>query len=180
MSAIGAGGVVAGLLVGDFIGRGTVHPDPTASAQYHQLQQRFVTDEQQIGNLQSDIGAARSTAAAVQGAQQSAAQLSQQAEALASQQAALQSGQAALQSSQQVIAQNSITEGTWTVGTDIAPGTYRTSAPVPDQCYWGIYKSGTNKDDIIQNDIVTGGYATVKLSAGQDFEDHGCGTFVKQ
>jgi hypothetical protein len=32
----------------------------------------------------------------------------------------------------------------------------------------------------LQNDIVAAGYATVGLSAGQGFEDHGRGTFVVQ
>ncbi|PRY47965.1 hypothetical protein LY71_111144 [Geodermatophilus tzadiensis] len=80
---------------------------------------------------------------------------------------------------QQIVA-TSITEGMWTVGRDIEPGTYRTAAAVSDDCYWGIYRSGSNGDDIIENDIVSGGFPTVTLREGQDFENNGCGTFVKQ
>ncbi|HEY4753429.1 MAG TPA: hypothetical protein VIH37_09100, partial [Candidatus Limnocylindrales bacterium] len=71
-------------------------------------------------------------------------------------------------------------EGMWTVGADIEPGTYRTKEPVTTDCYWAIYRSGTNGDDIIQNDIVTGGTPRVTLSAGQDFNTQRCGDWVKQ
>lgn len=60
-----------------------------------------------------------------------------------------------------------------------SPGTYRTAEAVTGSCYWGIYRSATNGDDILENDIVQGGLPTVTLSEGQDFEN-GCGVFVKQ
>ena len=45
-------------------------------------------------------------------------------------------------------------DGTWTVGVDIAPGTYRTEHAVTSgMCYWGIYRSGTNGAVIIANDV---------------------------
>lgn len=72
-----------------------------------------------------------------------------------------------------------ITEGDWVVGTDVAPGTYRTAEAVSGMCYWGIYRAGTNKGDIVQNDIVTGGRPTVTLKAGQEFSSTGCGTWTK-
>lgn len=165
--------LVVGLLAGLGIGRASVHPDPTASAQYKQLQQRFATDEQQIGNLQTDIGDAQSSArAASQAAAQSAATLSQQAAAVASQ-------QAALDAQKQAVAASSIGQGVWTVGVNVAPGTYRTAAAVIGQCYWKITKTGSSSD-IVDNDIVSGGFPTVRLSAGEDFLNEGCGTFVKQ
>jgi hypothetical protein len=74
-------------------------------------------------------------------------------------------------------ADNTIHEGTWTVGVDIAAGTYRTTEAVGSTCYWGIYRSGTNGDDIIQNDIPGGGRPTVTLSKGQDFNTTRCGTW---
>ncbi|MGF0116034.1 hypothetical protein ACQFYA_06850 [Promicromonospora sp. Marseille-Q5078] len=73
-----------------------------------------------------------------------------------------------------------IDEGVWTVGTDIEAGTYRTTEPVSGDCYWAIYRSGTNQGAIVQNDIVTGGRPTVGLSDGQDFETNRCGTWDKQ
>ena len=72
-----------------------------------------------------------------------------------------------------------ISEGVWVVGEDIEPGRYRTIEPVTSDCYWGIYAAGTNGDDIIANDIVTGGRPTVTLAEGQEFENNGCGDWAK-
>lgn len=77
-------------------------------------------------------------------------------------------------------AANTVREGTWTVGVDIEPGTYRTDAEVSSSCYWGIYRTGSNGSDIIDNDIVSGGRPTVTLSAGQDFKTTRCGAWTKQ
>jgi hypothetical protein len=87
--------------------------------------------------------------------------------------------EAAVTATEDAIAASQIQIGTWTVGIDILPGTYRTAEPVTSACYWGIYRSGTNKADIIDNDIVEGGVPTVTLSEGQDFEN-GCGVWNKQ
>ncbi|MEG3615719.1 hypothetical protein [Isoptericola haloaureus] len=78
------------------------------------------------------------------------------------------------------IAANRISDGTWTVGDDVEPGTYRTTHAVSGDCYWGIYRSGTNKRDIVANDIVDGGHPTVTLRDGQDFESSRCGSWDKQ
>ncbi|WP_199562113.1 hypothetical protein, partial [Micromonospora deserti] len=72
-----------------------------------------------------------------------------------------------------------IEEGTWTVGLDVPPGTYRVTAPVTDDCYWAITKSGTNGENVIANDIPGGGRPTVVLKKGQDFESSGCGTWQR-
>ncbi len=71
-----------------------------------------------------------------------------------------------------------IDEGDWTVGVDIKPGTYRTTEPVSGDCYWGIYRAGSNQSDIIDNAIVKGGRPTVTLKKGQEFKNQGCGTFA--
>lgn len=75
------------------------------------------------------------------------------------------------------VAANGITEGTWTVGTDIEPGTYKVTEPVTD-CYWSITTTGSN-GDIVDNDIVTGGLPQVTLSEGTDFTSNRCGTWAK-
>ncbi|WP_198303438.1 hypothetical protein [Cellulomonas sp. PSBB021] len=87
--------------------------------------------------------------------------------------------EAVIGAAEEAVAASQIGIGTWTVGVDVEPGTYRTTEPVASSCYWGIYRTGTNQDDIIQNDIVNGGHPTVTLSAGQDFESD-CGTWSKQ
>jgi Flp pilus assembly protein TadG len=93
---------------------------------------------------------------------------------------ALAEREAAVTATEQQVAANTINEGTWTVGVDVEPGTYRTKDPVSGTCYWAIFQSGTNKDNIVQNDIVKGGSPTVTISAGQDFETSRCGSWVKQ
>ncbi len=73
-----------------------------------------------------------------------------------------------------------VSDGTWTVGSDIAAGTYRATADVGSSCYWGIYETGSNGSNIIENDIPGGGRPSVALSAGQDFKSSRCGTWTKQ
>ncbi|MCC3296823.1 hypothetical protein [Arthrobacter caoxuetaonis] len=77
-------------------------------------------------------------------------------------------------------AANTISDGTWTVGRDIAPGTYRSSADVGSRCYWAVLRSGSNGSDILENDIPGGGRPMVTLAEGQDFNTARCGTWEKQ
>lgn len=79
---------------------------------------------------------------------------------------------------EKVQADNSIAEGTWAVGVDVAPGTYRAKDPVSDFCYWEI-TADTNGDHIVANDIVHGGRPTVTLKKGQFFKTQGCGTWAR-
>ena len=110
-----------------------------------------------------------------------ASAVAQRATELEEQQAALAEREAAVTATEQQIAANTITEGMWTVGVDIEPGTYRTKEAVSTgSCYWSIFRSGTNGGDIIENDIVNGGFPTVTLSEGQDFTTQRCGSWVKQ
>ncbi|MFH6687317.1 hypothetical protein QVL82_00560 [Cellulosimicrobium funkei] len=89
--------------------------------------------------------------------------------------------EAAVTATEQQVAANTITTGTWTVGVDIEPGTYKVSAPVASgRCYWKISVTGSNGGDIVENDIVSGGLPQVVLSAGQDFTTERCGDWVKQ
>lgn len=72
-----------------------------------------------------------------------------------------------------------ITDGTWTVGEDFPPGTYKATG-AGEHCYWAIYTSGHNQsfDSIIDNHL-GGGNLRVTLKAGQDFETKRCGTWAK-
>lgn len=76
---------------------------------------------------------------------------------------------------------NMIEEGTWAVGEDVKPGTYRTTTTIAsgDGCYWEITKSGSNGRDIIANDNVTGGRPTVTLAKEQEFKTQGCGNWTR-
>lgn len=95
---------------------------------------------------------------------------------------AVDSRPAAARSAAASAAPGSIPEGTWTVGRDIEPGTYRVAGTVASGagCYWAIYKTGTNKTDVVQSDIPAGGRPTVTLAIGQDFVSDNCGSWVKE
>jgi hypothetical protein len=172
--ALPTGAALVGLASGLGIGVSAASSDPTHSPEYRSLQQHLGSARASLSSAEGDVLVAKGAAMSAQAAAaQSQSDLSRQAASIASQ-------AAALTSAQQSVAANSIGEGTWTVGADISPGTYRTSDVVSGSCYWSITKSGTNGDAIIQNDIVTGGRPTVKLSQGQDFTTQRCGTWVKQ
>lgn len=88
--------------------------------------------------------------------------------------------EAAVAKTEDAIAASSITEGTWTVGRDIAAGSYVTKDLVVDSCYWSITRGGSNGGDIVENDNVSGGRPTVSLSNGQVFTTERCGSWVKE
>lgn len=69
-----------------------------------------------------------------------------------------------------------IQDGTWIVGKDIAPGTYRTTKEVTRACSWQI----TRPDSIDSSEgAVTSGFPMVKLVQGQRFITEGCGGWAK-
>lgn len=107
------------------------------------------------------------------------AELDARAAEVADQEAAIEEREGAVGAAEDRVAETQIHDGVWTVGVDIEPGTYRVAEAVTDRCYWAILRSGTNGRDIISNDIPTGGFPTVTLSEGQDFETR-CGVWNKQ
>lgn len=148
----------------------------------------------EVEDLRSQLDAAEERAAAAEGQLQDAlaaaeeasedadaktANIAEREAKLAELEEALAAREAELIADEEAKAAGTFGIGTWTVGVDIEPGTYRLAHEVSETCYWGIYRSGTNKDDIVQNDIVTGGRPSVTLRDGQDF-DSGCGTWEKQ
>lgn len=71
-------------------------------------------------------------------------------------------------------------EGVYIVGEDIAAGTYRMSEPevrdgptVP--CYWQISEAG----DVLDNEAITGGTATITVIDGQELDVRDCGLWVR-
>jgi hypothetical protein len=72
-----------------------------------------------------------------------------------------------------------IDDGTWEVGRDIKPGTYRTREPA-FFCYWARLKSFSGSlSSIIANDNLTGyGVVTIR-STDRGFETNGCPTWTK-
>jgi type II secretory pathway pseudopilin PulG len=93
----------------------------------------------------------------------------------------LESREAAVSKTERQVESNTIYGGTWTVGVDVKPGTYRTKEQVSSgYCYWEITTTGSNGRDIIANDIVQGGRPVVTLREGQDFTTQDCGSWIKE
>ena len=69
-----------------------------------------------------------------------------------------------------------IQDGTWIVGKDIAPGTYRTTNEVTGSCSWQITRPGSIDSS---EGAVTSGFPMVKLVRGQRFISEGCGGWAK-
>jgi hypothetical protein len=111
--------------------------------------------------------------AVVKSEAESAAKLVQREEAV-------KAREAAVTGAEKTAAANTITEGIWTIGKDIVPGTYRTAKALTSSCYWSITRTGSNGGDIIENDGPKGGFPMVVLSEGQTFENNGCGDWKKQ
>jgi len=184
--------ILLGGAVGVAIGRSTV--DPTTTGEYRSLSGELDAAAQDRDDAVGQVKEARAAEASASASydelmgtiddrradlDQTAARQQEQAAQLKSREAAVAAREAAVTATEQQVKASTITEGTWTVGVDIAPGTYRTTDAVSD-CYWAIYRSGTNADSIIANDIVTGGRPTVTLKEGQDFRTERCGSWLKQ
>lgn len=168
---VAAGGA---FLLGIGMGGAAGGADPTTSEEYQQvLHQR--------DNARDALGSADARAAAAEArAQESVDAANARQAELDTREAAVAAREAAVTVTEQQAAANQVGNGVWTVGVDVEPGTYRTTEAVTQMCYWGIYRTGSNGDDIIQNDIVTGGFPSVTLSAGQDFKSSDCGTWARQ
>ncbi|MDI3195757.1 hypothetical protein QK290_15595 [Pseudarthrobacter sp. AL07] len=167
---------------------GTVLPDPKSSDAYAAL-----ADEK--GTVEIERDAALSSYASVKGKYDSLqggitareSKVSARETEVGKADAAVKTAEAAVKAREEAVAgaektkaANTIGDGTWTVGSDIEPGTYRAAAAVGSTCYWGIYRSGSNGGDIIDNDLPGGGRPVVTLSPGQDFNSTRCGKWEKQ
>lgn len=137
-----------------------------------------LTDERDdaLGEIATAEGRAEAAEGVLAGA---TAELDARAAEIATMEQAVAAREAAVSTAEQRVKATTITTGTWVVGRDVEPGTYTTAGVASSDCYWGIYRSGTNGDDIIDNDIPGGGYPTVTLSVGQDFKTSRCGDWVK-
>ncbi|GAB3262787.1 hypothetical protein [Arthrobacter pigmenti] len=191
-----AAAVVAGLaLLGGGAAAGNAAVDPTSSEAYvaleesaaavkgerdaalsdlKELQKEYDTLASGIGERESDVAQREVDVTKAEG------ELEEAQAKLEKAQAKLKEREKAVAGAEAEKAKNTISEGTWTVGVDVEPGTYRTTDNVRSSCYWGIYVSGTNSEDIVSNDIPGGGRPTVTLSEGQDFTSSRCGSWAKQ
>lgn len=169
------------ILLGAGVGIGATLPDPKNSSEFRSLSAEASTLRSDLKSLQSNYDSLDANVNAreeVVDARESAA--AEADAAVKEAEAALKKREDAVKAAEKTQAAKTITEGTWTVGVDIQPGTYRASANVSSSCYWGIYRTGSNGSDIIENDIVNGGRPSVTLSAGQDFTTTRCGSWLRQ
>ncbi len=72
-------------------------------------------------------------------------------------------------------------DGTFVVGTDVKPGTYRTAAPTSGNCYWARLSDlgGGGSDSIIANNNSAGPSVVTIRSGDRGFETAGCEDFHK-
>ena len=68
-------------------------------------------------------------------------------------------------------------DGTWIVGEDVQPGTYRTQGRV-DGCYWARLTAG---GEVIDNNFISAALQAVVIVEASDalIESSGCGTWTK-
>lgn len=182
-------GVVA-LVVGVGLGAG-VPADATDTPEYQDIAARYEQSQSALAQAQDESSQLEDRVAGYEEREQEVAEreddVTEQEAALEEREAALKEREAGLDERERAVtgaedekAANTITEGTWAVGADVAPGTYRVDGEVTSgMCYWEISRAGSN-GDIIDNDIVTGGRPTVTLAEGQEFKTSDCGSWVKQ
>jgi hypothetical protein len=176
------------VLLGSGIAFGTVLPDPKTSEAYIGLAGEKETVEGERDAALSSYASVKGKYDTLQnGIASREAKVSTRETEVGKADAAVKTAEAAVKAREEAVtgaekakAANTVGDGTWTVGSDIEPGTYRAAVAVGSTCYWGIYRSGSNGGDIIENDIPGGGRPVVTLSPGQDFNSTRCGKWEKQ
>lgn len=180
--------VTAVLLLAGGIGIGTTLPDPKSSDAYAALAGEKAAAEFERDSVKSDYDSVKSKYDTLQnGIAAREAKVTTRETEVGKADAAVKTADAAVKKREEAVtgaektkAANTVGDGTWTVGKDIEAGTYRAAADVGSPCYWGIYATGSNGSNIIENDIPGGGRPTVALSGGQDFKSSRCGKWEKQ
>lgn len=188
-------GVAAAVLFGGGAAVGTTLPDPRASDAYVALDAHAETVEVELDAAENDYAVLEEDHETLSSGieereaafEQRESDVAEAEQAVADAEGEVAEAEAAVKKREEAVsgaekekATNMIHQGTWTVGVDIKPGTYRASENVGSSCYWAILASGTNGDDIINNDLPGGGRPVVTLSKGQDFNTNRCGSWVKQ
>lgn len=90
--------------------------------------------------------------------------------------AAVKAREDAVTAAEQQVVANQITGGVLVVGTDVAPGVYKTTGG--SFCYYA-FKTGTGSDAGIKDNNVVQGPTTVTLRAGDIFETSSCDVWNK-
>jgi hypothetical protein len=99
-------------------------------------------------------------------------------EAVVAKEAELAEREAAVKATEEYQKATTLLDGyTYTVGLTMEAGTYRANSST-DSCYWAVYRSGTNYDDIVDNGFALGA-VTITVTKGQDFTSNRCGDWTK-
>lgn len=182
------GVLLAGVLLVGGTAFGTTRPDPKSSEAYRAVADAKAGAESERDALRSDYDSLKSDYETLQaGIANKEAKVQARETEVGKAEAAVKSAETAVKKREEAVtaaekekAANTVSDGTWTVGKDITAGTYRATADVGSSCYWGIYETGSNGGNIIENDLPGGGHPSVALSAGQDFKSSRCGTWTRQ
>lgn len=168
--------------------------DPTGSSEYIELSAELDGVRGELDDVRGELDGANARADAAEGSIEGAeaeadarvaeadarlVELDTRSAELDTREATLVARETAVTATEQHITATQITNGIWTVGVDIEPGTYRIAEAITSMCYWAILVSGTNGSDIVDNDLPDGGFPTVTLREGQDFEND-CGVWNQQ
>ncbi|MDQ1130252.1 hypothetical protein [Microbacterium sp. SORGH_AS_0888] len=135
----------------------------------------------QIAALASDVDQAKKDQA-TEGSRRANAEaaLASAKQDIAKREADVAAREAAVKKTEQQVAANSFGEGIRLVGKNTAPGVYTTGTITSGRCYY-VWKTSTASDaDIVDNNIVKSGTATVTLRDGEVFSSNSCGTWTKQ
>ncbi|GAA6123981.1 hypothetical protein BPY_20890 [Bifidobacterium psychraerophilum] len=150
--------------------------DANVAAQTAAKHSEFAKISSEVKNKRSDLDAANQTIAEADTTKAGIADLKKQHEDLEQQVKDKQAELDGLTQKVNTAKKASISDGTWQVGTDIDPGTYRANSEVPSDCYWEVLSG----DSIVKNDLPGGGFPQTSVSAGQQLKLSSCGTWTKQ
>lgn len=170
---------VAGLMVGGGVGTGValaLQTPPTKTHEYASLQRQ----NHKLLNENSKLSSSNSGLTRTVDQLQSVSDEYDRAKAgLASQAADLAAKQKLVDSTVTQIQANTVPgDGTYVVGTDIQPGTYRSVNN--SECYWArLNDTSGSVDSIVANDNVTGQAVVTISSSDKAFESERCSQWIK-
>lgn len=176
------------ILAGSAATAGSLLTDPTASEEYVALSSQRDTLSTELQTSQSKYESLESRYETLSsGMEDRESAVTEREDAVSTAETNVEAAETAVKARETAVkgeedkkAANTITDGTWTVGLDVEPGSYRSAAPVSSTCYWAVLRSGSNGSDILENDLPGGGRPVVTLAEGQDFNSSRCGKWTKQ
>lgn len=142
-------------------------------------------EEEDTTELEADLADAEDALADAEDAREQAQarlgelrrEVRRQRAGLAEREEELEARAAEVEEEEERAARQTISDGTWQVGEDIEPGTYR--SPAGGSCYWERLRSpgGEGIDNIIANGLEAN--PTVQLEAGEWFRAQDCDEWEK-